>query len=125
MRAVNCSFLLDMPVSERFDEVVDGAGGDAVDVCLHDDRVEGLVDASLSFQQAGEEASGPQFQDGEFEVAGLRGHGLLAVSVAPGRAGVGVFGPLGGDLCGGFGLDQFLQQPLGELADEFKTVGRT
>lgn len=111
--------------AKGFDEVVDGAGGHAVDVCLHDDRVEGLVDAPPALEEAGEEASGPQFGDGEFQVAGLRGHRLLPVAVAPGRAGLGVFAPLGADLCGGLGLDQFLQQSLGDLADEFKTIGRT
>ena len=65
--------------AEGFDEVVDGAGGDAVDVCLHDDRVESLVDAPPTLEEAGEEASGPQFRDGEFQVASLRGHRLLAV----------------------------------------------
>jgi hypothetical protein len=111
--------------AEGFDQVVDGAGGDAVDVCLHDDRVEGLVDAPAAFEEAGEEASGPLFRDGEFQVAGLCGHGLLAVAIAPGGAGVGVLTPFGADFCGGLGLDQFLKQPFGDLADEFKTVCRT
>ena len=68
---------------------------------------------------------GPQFRDGEFQVAGLRGHRLLAVPIAPGGAGVGVLAPLGADLRGGLGLDQFLQQPLGDLTNEFKPIGRT
>lgn len=96
-----------------------------MDVGLHDHRVEGLVDAPPALEQAGEEASGPQFRDRELEVAGLRGHGLLPVAVASGRAGAGVFAPLGADLCGGLRLDQFLQQPLGDLPDEFKTICRT
>lgn len=51
--------LLEMPVSAPggLDRVVDGAGGDAVDAGLHDDRVEGLVDAAAALQQGGEEAS--------------------------------------------------------------------
>ncbi|MFD5945529.1 hypothetical protein ACFWAZ_04975 [Streptomyces collinus] len=36
---------------------------------------------------------------------------------------VSVCSPLGADLRGGLRLEQFL--PLGELADEFKTIGRT
>ena len=72
----------------------------------------------------GKKLARPQFRDREFRVAGLRGHGLLAVAVAPGGAGVGVFAPLGADLRSGLRLDQFLQQPLGDLADEFKTIGR-
>lgn len=66
-------------------------------VCLHDDRVAGLVDAPPVFEQAGEEAARPQLRDRELEVAGLCGHRLLAVTVAPGGAGVGVFAPLGAD----------------------------
>ncbi|GGV29523.1 hypothetical protein GCM10010293_29240 [Streptomyces griseoflavus] len=61
--------------AEGFDQVVDRASGDAVNVGRHDDRVEGLVDAPPAFQQAGEEASGPQCRDRELEVAGLCGHG--------------------------------------------------
>lgn len=111
--------------AEGFDQVVDGAGGDAVDVCLHDDRLEGLVDAPAALEKAREEAPGPQFRDGEFQVTGLCGHCLLTVPVAPSGASVGVFAPLGADLRGDLGLDQFLQQPLGDLADEFKTISRT
>jgi hypothetical protein len=36
-----------------------------------------------------------------------------------------VLAPLGADLRTRLGLDQFLQQPLGDLTDEFKTLGRT
>ncbi len=36
---------------------------------------------------------------------------------------VSVCSPLGADLRGGLRLDQFLQQSLGDLADEFKTIG--
>lgn len=78
-----------------------------------------------ALQEAGEETAGPQFRDGEFQVTGLRGYRLLPVPVAPGGAGVGVFAPLGADLRGGLGLDQFLQQPLGHLPDQFKTIRRT
>jgi hypothetical protein len=111
--------------AECLDQVVDRPGVDAVDVGFHDHRVEGLVDAPPALQQAGEEAPGPQFRDRKLEAAGLRGHRFLPVTVAPGGAGAGVFAPLGADLCGGLGLDQFLQQPLGDLADEFKSIRRT
>lgn len=54
--------------------------------------------------------------------SGLRGHGLLPVPVAPGGAGVGPLAPLSTDPGGGLGLDQFLEQPFGDFADEFKTI---
>lgn len=111
--------------AEGFDQAVDRAGGDAVDVCLHDDRVEGLVDPAPTLEQAREGTACPQFRDRELQVAGLRGHGLLPVSVARGGAGVGPLAPLRTDPGSGLGLDQFLQKPLSDLADEFKTICRT
>jgi hypothetical protein len=84
--------------TEGFDQVVDAAGGDAMDVCLDDDGVEGLVDAAPAFQQAGEEGAGAELGDGEFQVAGLGGQGPFAVAVAVSGAGVGVLAPCGTDV---------------------------
>src|SRR5690606_444386 len=53
--------------AEGFDQVVDTAGGHAMDVCLDDDGVEGLVDAAPAFEQAGEEGAGAEFGDREFQ----------------------------------------------------------
>lgn len=108
--------------AEGFHQVVDRAGRHPVNVGFHDDRVKRLVDAASAFQQAGEGAPGPQLGDREFQVSGLRGHGLLPVPVAPGGAGVGPLAPLSTDPGGGLGLDQFLEQPFGDFADEFKTI---
>jgi len=41
--------------AHRFDEVVDAAGGHAVDVGLHHDRVQGLVDATAGLEDDGQE----------------------------------------------------------------------
>jgi len=65
--------------AQRFDQVVDGASQDLVDVSLHDDRLQALVDAAPAFQQARNEAPGPQFRDREFQVAGLLGHPLCRI----------------------------------------------
>lgn len=110
---------------QGLDQIVDRPGGDALDVRLHDDGIEGLVDAAPPLQQAGEEAAGPQFGDGQLQVAGLCGERLVPVPVAVVGAGVGVLVPLGSDLRRGLGLDQFLQHPLGDAADEFESLGRT
>lgn len=49
--------------AEGFDQVVGRSGKDAVDVCLRDDRVEGLVGPAPTPEQAREETAGPQFRD--------------------------------------------------------------
>lgn len=47
--------------AEGFDQVVDRAGGDAVDVCLHDDRVEGLVDPAPCSSRLGKKLPARSF----------------------------------------------------------------
>jgi hypothetical protein len=111
--------------SEGFDQVIDGAGGHAVDIGLHDDRVQSLVDAPASLQQHRVEAAGTQLGDGQFQVTCGGGERLVPVAVAVGGARVGSLGPLSADLRGGLGLDQFLQQPLSQLPHHFEVVGGT
>jgi hypothetical protein len=111
--------------AECLDQVVDRAGGDAVDVGFHDDGVEGLVDPAAPFEQGWEEGAGAQLGDGQVQVAGLGGEGLVPVSVAQCHAGIGVLVPSRSDPGGGLGFDQFLQHPLGHGPDEFEPVGRT
>lgn len=92
-------------------------------VGLHDDRAENPADAPPALQQAGRGSSRPAASGSR--TRGSRpcvGHGLLPVPVAPGGAGGGVLAPLGSDPHTRLGLDQFLQQPLGGPADEFKTI---
>jgi hypothetical protein len=96
-----------------------------VDVCLDDDGVKGLVDAAAAFEQAGEEAAGADLGDRQVQVPGLRGQHLVAVTVAPGRTGLGVLPGLRADVGGGLGLDEFLQDPLGQDPDQLDSVGRT
>lgn len=45
---------------ERFDQLVDRPGGDPAHVGLHLHSVESLVDATLRFQDGGEEAAPPK-----------------------------------------------------------------
>ena len=108
--------------AHRGDEVVDGAGGDAVDVGLHDHRVERLVDAPARFEELGEERSLAELRDADLGVAGLRGQGARSGAVAVRDAVVGAFVAGGADLLGGFGVDQRLERLLGELADEVGAV---
>lgn len=111
--------------SQCLDQVVDQAGGDAVDVGLHDHRIESLVDPAPAFEQALEEAACPEFGDRQVQVAGLRGQRLVPVSVAQRDACGSVLIPLCADRRGGLGLDQLLQHPLGHRPDEFEPVART
>jgi hypothetical protein len=46
------------------------------------------------------------------------------VPVAEGGTGLGVLIPAGTDVGSGLGLDQLLQHPLGDAADEFESVRR-
>lgn len=107
------------------DQVVDAAGGHSVDVCLDDDGVEGPVDAAPAFQQAGKEAAGADLGDRQVQVPGLRGQHLVAVTVAPGCACLGMLAGLRADAGGGLGLDEFLQDPLGQDPDQLDSVRRT
>ncbi len=110
--------------AQGFDQVIDAAGGDAVHVCLHDDRVEGMVDAAPSLQQAGEGAAGADLGNLQVQVAGQRGQHLLAVPVADGGPCRRVLVPLRTDVGTCLGLDQLLHHSLGDGADELDSVGR-
>jgi len=57
--------------SERLDQVIDLAGGDTVDVRLHDCDVGGLVDAPATSQHRREERAHLQFGDLQLEDTGL------------------------------------------------------
>jgi hypothetical protein len=106
------------------DQVIHAAGGDAVHVCLHDDGVEGLVDAAPALQQGREEAAGADFGDLQVEIASQRGQYLLPVPVADVGPCRRVLVPFRADVGTRFGLDQLLHHPLGDGADEFDSVGR-
>jgi hypothetical protein len=108
--------------AEGLDQVVDRSRGHAMDVCLHDHRVQGLVDPAPPLQQLGEEAPCPQLGDRQVQVAGLGAQRLVPVPVAERGTGVGVLVPLRADLRCDLGLDQLLQHPLGYRADQFEAV---
>lgn len=111
--------------AEGLDQVVDRPRGHAVHVSLHDDRVQGLVDAAASLQQGGEEAARPELGDREVQIAGLGAERLVAVAVAKRSARLGVLVPLRADPDCGLGLDQLLEHPLGHVPDKFEPVRRT
>lgn len=96
-----------------------------MDVCLHDDREQGLVDAATPLQQRGEERAGAQLGDVQLHIPGGGGQAAVAVSVALVGAFRAVLERRGPDRRSGLGLDEFLQDPLQHGADHVGVVGRT
>lgn len=109
--------------AQRGDEVVDTAGRDAVDVGLHDHRMQGLVDPSAAFEQRGEERAGPQFGDLDLDVAAGGRDRLAAVSVAVRGSGVGAFVAAGAESLGGLGFDQLLQAGADQFGEHGRHIG--
>ena len=56
--------------TEGFDEVIDLAGRDTVQVGLHHDGVEGLIDAAAPLEQRREERPQPQLRDVQVQIPG-------------------------------------------------------
>ncbi len=56
--------------AQRCDQVVDLAGGHAVQVGLHHDGEQGLVDPAAALEHRREDRPGAQFRDPQFEVSG-------------------------------------------------------
>ena len=70
--------------SQGADQVVDSAGGDSVDVGLHDHRVQGPVDPAATLEQGRKERPRSQLGDTGFDVPGRGRDRLGAVAVAMG-----------------------------------------
>jgi hypothetical protein len=103
--------------TKRPHQVVDLAGGDAMQVGLHHHREQRLIDPPAPLQQAGEERPGPQLGDPQLQIPGRGGQQPRAVPVALSEP---VSRPLmrgGADHLGELGLDQGLVDGLGGLAD--------
>lgn len=84
-----------------------------------------MFDPAAAFEQDWEEEPDPHLRDRQVQVAGLRGHRLLAVAAAPGGAVLGVLARLRTDVRGGLRLDQFLQYPLHQSPDHLEDVAGT
>ncbi len=106
-------------------QLVDGSGGDPVDVGLHDHGVEGLVDAPAGLQDRGEEAAFSELGDGELDVAGLGGEHPGAVPVALVGAPVAPLVAIGTDRGGQLGFDQLLADEADCLLDQVEAVSGT
>ena len=115
--------LRDAGAAHGLDEVVDGAGRDAVDVGLLDDRGERLLGGAARLQEARKVRALPQLRDRQIDLAGPGLPRPLAIAVAVvGALGAARPGRRAGEL-----LDLGRHEALGavgqQLADEIGVVG--
>jgi hypothetical protein len=109
--------------AERFDEVIHFAGRDAVDVGLHHDREQGLVNPAAPLQQRGEERTGAQLRDLQIKISGRGRQRPRADAVAVRGAVAGTFERGGADERGRFRIDQFLIQSFRRDANTVGDIG--
>ena len=95
-----------------------------MDIGLHDDGVEGLVDAPAGLEDGGEEAAAAQFGDGQLHVAGLGGERARTVSVALVGAVIAALVAPGTDQGRHFGLDQLLADQADRFSDQIEPLAR-
>lgn len=101
--------LRDPGAAHRDHQVIDPTRGDALDVGLHDHRVQGHVDPSAGSQQGREERPGAGLGDLHTQVADTGGDDLLAGPVALSRAGAGALVRQRTDERRRLGVDELLQ----------------
>jgi hypothetical protein len=105
--------------TQGLDQVVDLAGGGAVQVGLHDHREQRLIHPPAAFQQRREERPGPQLRDPQLQIPGRGRERLGAVPVALRDPLAGAFVRAGADHRGQLGLDQRLIDRRRGLPDSF------
>ena len=109
--------------TERLHQVVDLAGGDAVDVRLHHDREQGLIDPAAAFQQRREKRSLPQLRDPQLQLPRGGGEGPQPGPVALRRTVRGAFERGSADERSCFRVDQLLVERLGRDPDPVVHIG--
>ena len=109
--------------AEGLDQVVDFPGRDAVEVGLHHDGEQGLVDPPTLLEQGGEERPGAQLRDLQIKVPSRRAQGSWSGAVAIRGAVAGAFKRGGADERARFRIDQFLIQRFGRDPDAVSDIG--
>ena len=94
-----------------------------MDVGLHHNREQRLIDAAAPLEQGGEERPGAQLRDLQIEVSGRGAQRPGSGAVAVGGAVAGAFERGGADECARFRIDQFLIQRFGRDADAVGDIG--
>jgi len=95
---------------------------DTVDVGLHHDRVERLIDPPTRLQDRREERTFAELGDLQFDVTGLCRQQPRPGAVALGDTGLGTFVAVSADPFGRFNLDQFLQHQTHRIPDEIDSL---
>ena len=94
-----------------------------MDIGLHHNGEQGLVDAAAALEQGGEERPGAQLRDFQVEVPGRGAQRPWPGAVAVGCAVAGAFKRGSADKCARFRIDQFLIESFGRCADAVGDVG--
>jgi DNA invertase Pin-like site-specific DNA recombinase len=115
--------LADPGAAHGDDQVIDPAGAHALDIRLHDHRVQREVDAPARLEQRGKERPRPGLGDLHRHVTDAGCDGLGATAVALGRARVGALVRAGADVRGRLPVHQGLQHRLEQLAHQVAAVG--
>jgi len=95
-----------------------------MDACLHDDGVEGLVDAAAGLEDGREEAPSAQFGDSQIHVVRLGGEHSRAVPVALVGTVIAALIAPGADQRGQLGLDQLLADQADRFSDQIESLAR-
>ena len=104
--------------AHRRDEIIDRPSRHPRHVGLHHHRIQRLVDTTTRLQNGREERALAQFRDAELQVTGLGRQRLGPVAVTFRHASLDAFITAGADRLDGFGLDQLLKHPAGDLTDQ-------
>jgi len=97
---------------------IDLAGGDAADVRLHHDAVEGLIDAAAGLEDRGQVAARAQHGDHQVDVSHLGGQVPRPVAIAVAESLVTALVALGAEHGSNLQLDQLLQAVADDLRDQ-------
>jgi len=108
--------------AELFDQPVDLAGGDPVDIGLLHHRDQGLLSPPARLQEAREVAALAQLGDGQFDLADPGVPSPWAISVAVGEAVRGALTELGADPCGDVALHELSGHPGHRLAEHVSVL---
>lgn len=109
--------------AEGLDEIVDLASGHAVDVGLHHDREQGLIDPATPLQQRREERPLPQLRDPQIQIPGRGRKRPSTRPVADRDTTLGAFIRSGADERGRLRVDQLLVELLRREPDPVADVG--
>ena len=108
--------------AQRGHQIIHRAGGHPGDVGLHDDRVQGPVDAPARLEHRRQQRALAQLGDPQLDVAGLGGQQPRPVPVALIHTSVAALIAPRADRLGGLGLDQLLEHQAHRAAHQLRAA---